>query len=570
MANESFKDHVNKSRETISKLLYQFAWFIEILAVTTGLAITALIATDTYNKNVAIGGGDAVAIPNVLIAALPFFMVSIVELAKIPTARAFYITESIKWKWVFGITLTFLAIITFETAMNGFERNFRNLNYTVSQLSTEKEALIAQKIMLEEQNIIDKQKTREMVLDEFDKQNINLKQKRDDALASLTEQKSVINAKSNNLQVKIIQDKINDLKKDIQDLETERDNRIKQINSSASKRRDLALEQAEQKRQALVRQKRSLETRLDNTKRQYKVDLDDANFFTATSVRNQYEPEIKRLEEELSSISNLIINFSASAEADSEMQSSGEVKITQLRNDYKNRIDGIRKEIRNETQELLSKAGITQKDIESEEARLNLERKKIQDEYERDLKVLSERRDQDLSLVKDREKRISSNEAKMRALDDQITSVKSKINKEARDNQVYRIAKMFDPKAQTVADVEQRLVNLVGKIWFGSLAMVIAITGILLALASEVVKGERFLADRERRSTSKSIRSLALAINRRIRQKPKISTQIKEVVKEVPVDKVVFKDVVKEVVKKEVVHVPIYTTDKSLLSKNDE
>ena len=40
-----------------------------------------------------------------------------------------------------------------------------------------------------------------------------------------------------------------------------------------------------------------------------------------------------------------------------------------------------------------------------------------------------------------------------------------------------------------------------------------------------------------------------------------------EVIKEVPVDKVVFKEVPVEIVKKEVVHIPVYTDDKSLLGK---
>jgi len=566
----NFKDYTNQSRQKIANLLFYFAWFIEILAVATGLAITGLVATDTYYKNLEIVGGDIVAIPNVAIAALPFFMVSIVELAKIPTAIAFYITESIKWKWVFGVTLTFLAIVTFETAMNGFERNFRNLNYTVNQLSIEKESLISKKATLIEQNKIDKSKTREMVLTEFDRQNNVIKQRRDDALKSFSDQKSLINAKSNNIQVQIMQEKIRDLKGNTSKLAKERDQRIDEINRSAGDRRNKALVQTEKKRDALEQEKRSLETRLRNLKQQFKVDLENANFFFKTPVRNQYEPQISILNDQLSSITSRLINFSSTKEAEKELTNSGSEVIGKIRDEYDQRIASIYRQIEEQTSQLLRKAGVTQKDIEEAEKELNVRRERIQDTYENDLQVLAERRDQDLEVVKDREKRISSNEAEMRKLDGQVIEIKSKINKEARDNQVYRIAKMFDSKAQTIADVEQRLVNLVGKIWFGSLALVIAITGILLALASEVVKGERFINHSQRNPLTRSVRSLALAINRRVRQKPKKSILVKEVVKEVPVDKVVFKDVVKEVVKKEVVHVPIYTTDKSLLEKQDD
>jgi|TARA_B100002003_G_scaffold175324_1_gene163188 hypothetical protein len=46
--------------------------------------------------------------------------------------------------------------------------------------------------------------------------------------------------------------------------------------------------------------------------------------------------------------------------------------------------------------------------------------------------------------------------------------------------------------------------------------------------------------------------------------------KIVEVTKEVPVDKVAFKEVPVEVVKREVVHIPVYTNDPSLLGKKFE
>ena len=110
---------------------------------------------------------------------------------------------------------------------------------------------------------------------------------------------------------------------------------------------------------------------------------------------------------------------------------------------------------------------------------------------------------------------------------------------------------------------------MVGKIWFGSLALVIAITGITLALASEVIADERQTRVSEENAPKRKskMRAIALSISRLARSRPKY--KIKEVIKEVPVDKVAFRDVVKEVVKKEVVHVPIYTNDKKLLNSND-
>ncbi len=116
-------------RTQLSKILIRFAWLIEVFAVITGLAISLMIAVDTYSKNLLIPGQSKAItnISNTVIAALPFVMVSIVELAKIPASQAVYQTRTRSWKIIFTIVLVFLAVITFETALNGFERNFTNL-----------------------------------------------------------------------------------------------------------------------------------------------------------------------------------------------------------------------------------------------------------------------------------------------------------------------------------------------------------------------------------------------------------------------------------------------------------
>ena len=52
----------------------------------------------------------------------------------------------------------------------------------------------------------------------------------------------------------------------------------------------------------------------------------------------------------------------------------------------------------------------------------------------------------------------------------------------------------------------------------------------------------------------------------KIRKNQESNIVIKEVIKEVPVDRVVFRDVPVEIVKKEIVHVPLWTADKSKIN----
>ena len=184
-------------------------------------------------------------------------------------------------------------------------------------------------------------------------------------------------------------------------------------------------------------------------------------------------------------------------------------------------------------------------------------------------------RDNQFIVVDEREKVIAGHELELSNLADQAAVYKSIINVKASDNQVYRIAMMFAPDAATAADVPRGTVDLVGKIWFGSLAMVIAITGILLALASEVVKDPKQTSVKGNSSLSATLRRLLVDMRKRQRQ-PKIIERIIEkeiekivhITKEIPVDKVVLKEVVVEVIKKEIVHVPVYSDDPDLINNS--
>ena len=61
---------------------------------------------------------------NVFLGGLPFIVVAMVELTKIPLATACYIATNRAWKTAFAVALIVLSVITFETILNGFERNF--------------------------------------------------------------------------------------------------------------------------------------------------------------------------------------------------------------------------------------------------------------------------------------------------------------------------------------------------------------------------------------------------------------------------------------------------------------
>lgn len=560
------------NRLQVSRILYWFAWFIEICAVITGLAIAVLVGMSTFEQNKAIDeSGGATSFANVLIASLPFFMVSIVELAKIPAAQAMYATTHRIWKATFALVLIFLAFITFETALNGFERNFNNLNYQVNRLMTKKDELIEQKEFFLGQNEREKSLSREGVLENFEKQMIPIRDRRDQALKALSERSREITASANSEQIKAIRTKLEDLRSQREQLIARRDKEISAVQGNIAKRQDQARNDALEKKKDLETQIQRMEARLRNTEDRFEKELSDSNIFTRGGVRERFDPEIATLKGDISDLRRRLLSFDV-GDAASGVVASNSDRAAEIERQYAPRIASFGQKIDQVSSELANVAGVSQKDLDRDRDAVNEERKSIMRQFDADMAVLDSKKREDLKNVNNREQNIQKNDEAIAKIEGQLSEVKAEINVKARDNQIYRLAKMFDNNAKTVADVDSNLVNLVGKIWFGSLAMVIAITGIVLALASEVVKDERNTSHSfpaQRRAFGRGIRSLALAIIRLQRRKPRVVTEIREVVKEVPVDRVVFQDKVQQVIKKEVVHVPIYTNDPSLLRKQD-
>ena len=190
---------------------------------------------------------------------------------------------------------------------------------------------------------------------------------------------------------------------------------------------------------------------------------------------------------------------------------------------------------------------------------------------------------------------------------------------------VYRLAALWYGKDDP-AEVKKEEVKTISIIWFGSIAFIIATIGVILALASFVLRDKlAFIKNEERyvfksisrlitrlshlvkrlamiikyigqgiynvfggvasifgKSVRNSIRRFFIELRKRARQ-PKIQIvekevpveveKVKEVIveKEIPVEKikevivekekVVYQEVPKEVVRKELVHVPLYSTE---------
>ena len=139
---------------TIGRNLVKFAWAIEIVAVLIGFLISIIVSYSVYfeiNR-----GDDGLSFNDyaaILVAGLPFLLVAIVEATKIPIATAMMYAKHRSWKIMLFIGVLMLTLITFETMINGFERNFANLTFAIDERKDK--ALLIQKSIdnIEEQKV---------------------------------------------------------------------------------------------------------------------------------------------------------------------------------------------------------------------------------------------------------------------------------------------------------------------------------------------------------------------------------------------------------------------------------
>ena len=199
------------------------------------------------------------------------------------------------------------------------------------------------------------------------------------------------------------------------------------------------------------------------------------------------------------------------------------------------------------------------------------------EKFEGQSALATQRFNDQMEELKSREARVRELQLELEKTREDLQRKRTEITRLAKDNQVYRVARLFFDK-ENAADLTQREINITTLIWFGSLAAITAWTGTLLAFGGLVVKyGHRKLPRPSVRLEPirrffRTLRYLAIALRKRARE-PKIVTvenqvvKTVEVTKEVPVDRVVIKEVPVEIVRKEIVYVPLLTDEEDLIHK---
>jgi hypothetical protein len=568
---------ISLERRRTGILLKRFAWAIEILAVGIGLGIAVMQLYASFEElNSGADGelnfGDWA---NILIAATPFIMVAFVEITKIPFVDAFYKTSSRLWKSVFILSLLIISLITFESALNGFERNFNALNISVTRL--QKKLLVTEESMFPIEQKIERAQalTMDRVEAQFTQGTENLTKQKLTQVESIENRKRLLQASVQTEFTAGIRSQMNAAEQRIIELQDQLNAELDRTSSAFIREEESRLRAQQDEVRQLVQDYNREQTRLDQIQEDATKQIDEASFFTRSGIRAQQD---ERIAEQSARV--------ADARARLERARSGELRDIQriaFRQDQENiriqfdeRIAAERKKLRELESTYNQAIGLRSKDLEASLASLDNEIARINERFAPQYAALDTTRAQQLAVLENNEALIAGWLSELDDLRDERVTLRDQTNTAIGDNQVYRMAQLFSG-VDSAADTPPAYVVRIAAIWFGSLAAMVAFTGVVLALASNVILDPTrpdFNGARKgiiRPELAKFLRSLrrAIAYRRRLDRKPIIKERVVEITKEVPVDKVVKVEVPIEVVRRELVHVPLYTNDPNLIGSPD-
>lgn len=561
-------DSVSPERKKISKNLLRFAWIIEIFAVMIGLAIALMqgIASfdeSTTNKpNVGFGGWA-----NISIAVLPFIMVAVVELTKIPFVQAFYKSSLLRWKLLFGISLCFIALITFESAMNGFERNYSAMMTGIDRHKKELVNVEETMVPLLEQRTRLEALTAEKIEAEYSERLKQVSTERDSTANVISQRIADIRGSVQSEVTRNLEQQISGKRQIMSQLQTEMSSELSRLSKELDASLNFASSDLQTQRESLNRQLNTELARLNQVRQQSEKEIADASIFTENSVRKRTATEISAQEAIVASLRQQL-NSLTITNKEQLMRDNYQANVVRVRDDFNARIGSVDAEIKALSIELQRNLGKNQSDV-------SLQLKSHQDELARvnllfseQQKQNEERRQKDLGMLAQNTALIAELTSTIQQKQNNRIELRDLINQKVGDNQIYRMAQWYFDK-ESAADLDRSQVAVIAVFWFGSLAALIAFTGILLALASCAIEDPKNSGDKAKHKNSLmkvagSIRKFY--VYKRRRQKDPIIHEVpRDVVREVPVDRVVKVEVPVEVIKKEIVHVPFYTNDKSLI-----
>jgi hypothetical protein len=596
---------IEAPRQKIGKQLYVAAWIVEIAAASLGLSISVIMLLAAkqelllQNNNV-LADGDNIRI---FLAGLPFLVIAIVELLKIPFAAACYFSATKLTKSIFGFSLLLLSILTFDTFLVGLEQNSSIRLLPINKIKDEivdyKKALIG---LEAEENERNSKLTKKDFEIENKKEISRLKKEEKDSIKDIDKliedlkapvdlEKNVLKTDIKNKRKEINDQKIRigTLKKQERDIQNRSEidpKEEKEIKDTRDRKIKNAKEEVgfdtAKKKGDLKRTKDYIKD-LEQTKEKECGGWISSNECAPTIASLTKERKIeKQLEDELRSISLEGKIKKYNREYDQDITDNREKVLKRNKRDEKSWKEKIQKkeqilsDLKNDYQKLISKL---QNFDQSELYKIaknaidikNGEKDNKRNFHKKERGKLELKRSEFINFQKKKKQRLKEIINEKIELTKKIRESENNWDVKARGNQFYRFAMIFMPGVESPSDVTTQHISVISLVWFISLAGITAWMGTLLAFASFVLcygpsSSEADVANAKPSKLRRCFRLLLIEIRKyirkpRVREVEKIVEKTieiekeiiveknvpKEVIKEIPVEKIVIQEVIKEV-----------------------
>ncbi|MET4695704.1 hypothetical protein [Endozoicomonas lisbonensis] len=476
----------DKYKGRYASFLIGLAWTVEIIAVLIGLTIAIVVsisANESYSnqETASLLGNNA----SILVAGLPFLLVAVVELCKIPLTFAFMAVKNVFWRGLFLFFVAFLCLITFETMLNGFERNFSNLNYAIDTRKNNIENIDAEIELLNRRMERVQVFTADDLVQETDAMQLDIdEQYRTSVNRINAETEAVISGIDYGYQ--------ETLDAEVLTLMERRDGYYDNWNTERQQIEDRFselllgnLSDSRNERQRLLQELEALKQEMNQA-------LAGANFFTRTTIDNKYRGLIAAKNQQIDQITTGYLGGDAlTRQATMEEQLKQQLAFANSK--YEGRIDEINQRIDDRKQAIIDQDDANarlQSDVlaNADQSRANFLSIKLNQEGE--LSEYSEGKQAELGAIT---VQVNEIEDKVFLLQNDQRNVQAEINHMINQNQIYRLA-MYAFGKESPTDVDRKMVGIVALVWFGSLALIASVTGVMLCLAGFYLKRELRLA----------------------------------------------------------------------------
>jgi len=458
-----------------SKFLIALAWTVEVLAVLIGLTISIVVAVSAYNS---FGTSDDVGLLDsgsaILVSSLPFLLVAAVEICKIPLTFAFMAVRNIWWRSLFLFFVLFLCAITFETMLNGFERNFSNLNRAIDERKNEIENRESQVRLLEIRRLQIVKFTEEELLDEVDTS-------RSEITSDFNRSVQRIDTNTSQVLAGIDYGFKPELEAEITRLSDVRDGYYSDWREETAAIEDRFSTLLLGNISGSSAERNRLLGELDALRAEMDTAMARANFFTRSTVENKYRALIKDKEDQLATITVGYLGADA-IEKQSSMEAQLKQQLEFVNSKYTGRVADVNERIEGLKQEIVDRLAANsalESNVISKAAADKSRFAQIRNTQNQELNAYYEGKLLELEEIINRSFGIDE---QIFALRDEQRVLQSEINHLINQNQIYRLA-MYAYGQESATDVDRNMVGIVGLLWFGSLSLIAAVCGVMLALA---------------------------------------------------------------------------------------